>query len=209
MGMSKFRSPQKAYKITKEINRKSRTKLRDKRREQGLCVNCGKTNDRENKVLCSECANKAKIKKQEKEKGLCKKCKKENDRPGERLCNECFVKYNIKKEKQHEKQKEYVRNSRAKIRQNRKEQGLCTECGMPNDREGKLFCTSCHIRYSEIQKKRYNEKINNGLCVTCVKPNDRLGFTKCTICYEKEIKYREDMKLKKQKEREENDRNKL
>lgn len=81
--------------------------------------------------------------------------------------------------------KESVRKSREKIRILRQLNGLCTECGQPNDREGKQICTNCKDRAQENQRKRYDKKIAMHICIQCGKQNDRIGMKHCSTCSEK------------------------
>jgi DNA-directed RNA polymerase subunit RPC12/RpoP len=78
-----------------------------------------------------------------------------------------------------------VRKSRAKIRRNRHAQGLCTECGQPNDRENVLHCTKCKNQIMELHKTRSIERIKAGICIQCGKKNDRIGMQHCSKCSEK------------------------
>lgn len=52
------------------------------------------------------------------------------------------------------------------LRKERAAKGLCTECGKPLDREGKL-CTACKNKAYENQKKRYEFYKSNGICPVC------------------------------------------
>lgn len=52
------------------------------------------------------------------------------------------------------------------LRKQRAAKGLCTECGKPLDREGKL-CTACKDKVYENQKKRYEFYKSNGICPVC------------------------------------------
>ena len=52
------------------------------------------------------------------------------------------------------------------LRRQRAANGLCTECGKPLDREGKL-CTACKDKVYEIQKQRYEFYKSNGICPVC------------------------------------------
>lgn len=73
---------------------------------------------------------------------------------------------NDNKQKQ-KKMKPIPPNVRKKmLRRQRAAKGLCTECGKPLDREGKL-CTVCKNKVYENQRKRYEFYKSNGICPVC------------------------------------------
>jgi NMD protein affecting ribosome stability and mRNA decay len=78
-----------------------------------------------------------------------------------------------------------VRKSRAKIRANRKEQGLCVECGKVNDRQRKLLCQSCQDKMVERRRQEREHRKELELCPQCGNPVDKEGYITCTACIEK------------------------
>ena len=52
------------------------------------------------------------------------------------------------------------------LRRKRAAEGLCTECGKPLDRDGKL-CEACKSRAYNNQKRRYDFYKSNGICPIC------------------------------------------
>jgi len=69
-----------------------------------------------------------------------------------------------------------------RVREKRRNAGLCVRCGQRPAQEGRVVCLECKIANARIQKKRNNEiprheRPNYGLCYVCgelVKPGFRL-----------------------------------
>ena len=51
----------------------------------------------------------------------------------------------------------------------RKEKGLCVQCGKPND-NGKVICDECVLKRKKAYIQRCNKRIAEGGCVLCGKP---------------------------------------
>lgn len=67
----------------------------------------------------------------------------------------------------HTKIKPMPSNARRKLlRKQRAAQGLCTECGKPLDRDGKL-CMACKDKVYNNQRQRYEFYKSNGICPIC------------------------------------------
>lgn len=49
----------------------------------------------------------------------------------------------------------------------RKNAGLCVECGCHNDREGKTCCSKCAKIKSDMIKYKREKRNNQGLCIEC------------------------------------------
>ena len=119
-----------------------------------------------------------------KEHGLCVRCMKETPAPGKMCCEVCAaknaerqVKYNHSVTK--EQKAKYAARRRAE-RKERKEKGLCAECG--RKAYGKYICLECTLkrRRQRLERKHEHEsgceRISKkerpiyGMCYTCGKP---------------------------------------
>lgn len=66
------------------------------------------------------------------------------------------------------------------VRNQRKEKGLCVQCGIALDREG-IYCKRCNDN-NRKSKDRYREELEMaGLCLQCAKPVGREGLF-CRPC---------------------------
>lgn len=141
-------------------------------KENGLCVRCGKKNDRE-RTLCSQCREKATIQQRQvkewyRENGICPDCRQEKLYGQEKICILCKAKlYEAKqKHKPTEEQQMKYRNNFKEQQRNlyklRTEQGVCTRCGKFKAAFGKKKCEICLEKDRLAQIKR-RERLNNGL----------------------------------------------
>ena len=72
------------------------------------------------------------------------------------------------------------------------QKGLCTDCGEPNDRQGRALCSICAAKlYSTnlYYMKRKNGIIPYGTCTQCLKNPIVEGYTKCQECIDKRREY--------------------
>lgn len=99
----------------------------NKRKEKGLCPNCGEVPP-EGRILCLSCATKnQEVFKQRKDKHLCERCSAKVT--GTRLCNTCSVEQ---------------RETKNTIYQFRKQNSLCVYCGKPNsEAKSRNSCDEC------------------------------------------------------------------
>ena len=127
------------------------------RKEQGLCVRCGKNKAEEGRVLCNNCKAKQSEYYNEtrqffKDLGLCTRCHKNRIFENETLCPECRARRMDYNEKFIRENPEKVRATHGlvyrKRRERLKKQGLCTACGKRPAVEGKCRCQIC------LEKKR-------------------------------------------------------
>lgn len=162
----------------------SKKTLYERRKEQGLCVYCGKEKeqDRQHLVSCYDCI----MKKTEESRqnrimyrnlGMCARCGKYEVFGDEKNCPECKAKHNTRMEKEREKNgdkvREYHRNSYRRTAEHRRENGLCTRCGGKRD-DGYVMCSRCRAKNTEMCRRTRNKKgnrqkfwIENGLCIRC------------------------------------------
>ena len=69
---------------------------------------------------------------------------------------------------------------------NRREHGLCIECGKPVDEPGACRCDSCAERKNAAEKIVREERKSAGLCRDCGKPVDDRRFVRCSACRERQ-----------------------
>lgn len=124
--------------------------------------------------------------------GICVQCLQHDAAPGRVRCESCLA-----------KNAEGARKSRAKIqsisqaerhrklRERRKEQGLCIWCGKPRSCYSSVFCVDCRIKNQRKNNARRNgiersERPAYGMCYRCGKsilPGNRL----CDECKRQSI----------------------
>lgn len=173
-----------------------------RRKEAGLCVNCGKPLDIAG-VKCSKCRDRANKDRREliswyKENGICPICRKNNLFGNEKECIECSAKryakrmtcYNLNPEKFKEKD----RIEQKKIREKRAANGLCVYCGKVKSDENFKTCTKCRNKQKikkriRDAKKNYKldikrEWVMNGKCWFCGEP----VYNHSKLCKEHYIK---------------------
>lgn len=167
-----------------------------KRKSQGICVDCGKEKADEGYVTCTKCRTKQRISSQERREfykslGICPRCGKNKLFGDERSCPECLAENAIIKKRSREKLKKTDMDYFREYQERLKQEGLCrTGCGRKRV-SGKTYCKSCLIKHNEKTKeyKRRNgkneiprsERPSYGLCYTCGKPLDRRGRI-CNKC---------------------------
>lgn len=124
--------------------------------------------------------------------GICIQCLRYNTAPGKVRCEVCLAKNaeNARKyraKKQSVSQAEHVR----KLREIRKEQGLCIWCGKPRSSYSSVFCVDCRIknqRRNDAKKSGIDrsERPVYGMCYRCGK-KIQLGNKLCAKCKDQSI----------------------
>lgn len=76
----------------------------------------------------------------------------------------------------------------AKDYKTKKERGLCMACTSPRE-PGKLKCSQCLKKASDIKTERYNNLKTLGLCQRCGKGQPEPGRTRCLSCRDHIRKY--------------------
>ena len=124
--------------------------------------------------------------------GICVQCLRSDAAPGRVRCEVCLA-----------KNAELARKSRAKIqsisqaerhrrlRESRKEHGLCIWCGKPRSSDSSVFCIDCRIKNQRKNNARKSgiarsERPSYGMCYRCGKsilPGNRL----CNDCKSQSI----------------------
>ena len=127
-----------------------------KRKEAGVCVRCGTRDERVSagRVYCAKCVeihNEAKTRSREyrKSRKRCVRCGERDERTqnGFTECEIC-----AEKEKNNPKRianKNRYKDAQKKLRIERREAGVCTECGGVRDEEGNLICSRCLAKKRE------------------------------------------------------------
>lgn len=169
----------------------------EKRKSQGLCIDCGGPLDRDG-VRCVKCR---KIKSQkEKERrdwysshGICPRCCKNDIMGDETICPECTASEsnNTLKNRNREKYNLYQKKWQKANYQLRKEKGICTRCGKRKAMDGYFTCRICRAKGREDKKIRYgkpdrSERYKNGLCYFCDNPV-KPGYKVCEKHYQMNV----------------------
>ena len=124
----------------------------DKRKERGLCVECGAYAAVEDRVRCERCLLK------------------------------CRKRANKRNAKMRKPQKPQIKRSYDRDNYEwRKEHNLCVRCGKEEPEKGKLFCWRCIMAKRDDRGIEYERRIESGLCASCGKPLDRTGAI-CEAC---------------------------
>ena len=179
----------------KEINRR----FRQKRIEQGLCVTCGKTMDRETGQICSECRRKKseedqKTRQMRLKYGLCPRCGINKLFGEEKECLECKNKgYEIAMKSREKLGTDHYnqvhREWAKKEHQRRIEAGICTRCGKRKSDAGMKTCGICRSKSNEKRRIKSPEKMKQsdryliGLCYFCDNPV-KSGYKVCEKHYQ-------------------------
>lgn len=135
-------------------------RLLEKRKANGLCIDCGNVLDR-NGVRCVKCNEKNNKESKEdrkwyRENGICPRCRKNIILGTENVCPECSA-YAY----------EITMNSRERL--------------------GKEHYNKVHKEWS---KRTHHEMIQKGICTRCRKRKADYGYKTCGICREKGRKYK-------------------
>lgn len=152
--------------VCKAAHDESLRETREKWRQEGLCISCGRERA-PGRVQCQTCLDNQKARREGKNftkkryerllaAGMCASCGKTWAEPGRVLCKKCRDRRNA----------QYAKNSKAdKLRQMRAERiaaGLCPQCGKAVDGEFK-WCQRCRemkmdrTRKWKIQKRTQRE----------------------------------------------------
>jgi hypothetical protein len=128
---------------------------RAERKATGLCMRCGKSPAKPNRVDCDPCsklANAGRVKK--KLAGVCAYCSDQNPTlPGLTLCRSCS-------QKSSKKNKEIVAK--------RKQLGLCVTCGRESSCDGQVNCEACAAEGREYHRKNKRACFDHyGRACTC------------------------------------------
>lgn len=164
------------------------------RKEQGICVRCGKNESVANKTMCISCSEKLSALKKENKKyfaklGLCTICGKNEAEPKKKACYECLGReqdryYEQKASGTYNKQKANTEIKR-KITEERRSKGMCYRCGK---RKADRLCEMCKAkakRYRDRNKSNLDrsEWVSYGFCYCCGKNKLYKDYKVCEPCY--------------------------
>ena len=170
-----------------------------KRKENGLCISCGKPLDRQG-TYCISCLDKRRedAKKERaflKKYHICTYCRKEKVFGNDTICPECRAKkneYASNLDHTTEEYKEYQRVQHKKMYKKRIEAGLCVSCGKRKPEDGKVRCRICLNKNNESKRKSYERngykreyREDHNLCFFCGNPLDTNHKKVCKKCYDK------------------------
>ena len=147
-------------------NERSRAKkVREDRKEKGLCAQCGKPKNTDT-VRCAACtawtvANNKSRALRSAQSGLCPTCRK--PWVGTTIhCEECKA------------------LGRAKWK-NKPLSGYCTRCAAPRDRAQKS-CQACGDAMKAVSERRRSKYRASGCCTQCPRPTSSPGLALCATC---------------------------
>lgn len=172
------------------------SELYRRRKENGLCVRCGKLNDGEY-VCCDPCREKMNTYVKEtrawlKEHRICPRCRKNRLYGDENACPECNAETyrNTMKSRQTERYNEMHREWSKKTHHEAIAKGICTRCRSRKADYGFKTCARCRTRDAEKRRLRNAPKIpmkdraELGLCYWCMEPV-KPGYKTCQRCYDR------------------------
>lgn len=174
----------------------------DRRKQNGLCIDCGKPLDRDG-VRCISCRskkseNERRSKQFYKEVGICPICRKVPIGSSESSCPECraneSIQCNNRRNKSEEARKRYNQEHKewAKLTYKKDvEKGICPRCRKRKADSGYLTCGICREKSRNSQRAKASTKkktwIENGLCCFCGgKVKD--GYKVCEKHYQMNVK---------------------
>lgn len=136
-----------------------------KRKEAGLCVECGKPLNGE-KLKCRDCrerinANRKELAHWYQDNGICPKCRHNNLMGDERVCPECSAKrYSQRISRYNANPEEFKARDRLeqkKIRTRRAEKGMCVKCGKVKADGKYKTCTKCRIKARNAKRNKQKD----------------------------------------------------
>lgn len=128
----------------------------------GLCGTCGKPAE-DGFSNCRKCLDKLKLKTAEcRASGTCTSCKKMPASGGLTVCESC---------------REIKDASQRKVRKQRRDSGLCTDCGSPTE-DGHAYCLECLAS----RRERSKEWKESGLCISCGRVKQDPSHVVCESC---------------------------
>lgn len=152
--------------------------LIERRKSNGLCIDCGNPLDREG-LRCKKCCEKRSKWEREHRQWylshkICPRCGKNDLMGDETICPECRAKSvnNSLKNREKDEYNVYQRNWSKSTYQKRKESGICTRCGKRKATQGLTTCAMCRARDNETRRIRKgfsdrSDRSKIGLCYFC------------------------------------------
>lgn len=171
--------------------------LVERRKSNGLCINCGSPLDRAG-MRCKKCCEKRSKWEREHRQWylshkICPRCGKNDLMGNETICPECRAKEvnNTLKNRKTDEYNVYQRNWSKSTYQKRKEAGICTRCGKRKATQGLTTCAMCRARDNETRRIRKgfsdrSDRSKIGLCYFCDNPVKK-GYKVCEKHYQMNI----------------------
>lgn len=171
--------------------------LIERRKSNGLCIDCGNPLDREG-LRCKKCCEKRSKWEREHRQWylshkICPRCGKNDLMGDETICPECRAKSvnNSLKNREKDEYNVYQRNWSKSTYQKRKESGICTRCGKRKATQGLTTCAMCRARDNETRRMRKgfsdrSDRSKIGLCYFCDNPVKK-GYKVCEKHYQMNI----------------------
>ena len=171
--------------------------LIERRKSNGLCIDCGNPLDREG-LRCKKCCEKRSKWEREHRQWylshkICPRCGKNDLMGDETICPECRAKEvnNTLKNRKTDEYNVYQRNWSKSTYQKRKESGICTRCGKRKATQGLTTCAMCRARDNETRRIRKgfsdrSDRSKIGLCYFCDNPVKK-GYKVCEKHYQMNI----------------------
>lgn len=118
---------------------------------------------------------------------------------GRSICFECTEELKVINAKYRDKNRENINEYQRRVKNERKEQGLCVRCGEVLPKNSMfLSCVTCRERERKYKRKYDRMKGanyprgGNGFCWTCNKKPAMEGKKLCEDCYQRQLKILED-----------------
>ena len=171
--------------------------LIERRKSNGLCIDCGNPLDREG-LRCKKCCEKRSKWEREHRQWylshkICPRCGKNDLMGDETIYPECRAKSvnNSLKNREKDEYNVYQRNWSKSTYQKRKESGICTRCGKRKATQGLTTCAMCRARDNETRRIRKgfsdrSDRSKIGLCYFCDNPVKK-GYKVCEKHYQMNI----------------------
>ena len=170
----------------------------ERRKAQGLCVECGQTLDR-NGTRCVTCRKKINDKEKARRQWysshrICPGCGRNDLMGDETVCHECRAQEtnSTLKNQNREQYNNYHKNWAKITYQKRKGAGICIRCGKRSATKGETMCAICRNRNNATRRIREwspgrEEHMKKGLCYFCNNPV-KTGYKVCEKHYELNVK---------------------
>lgn len=144
--------------------------LRNLRREQGLCLNCGQPSVA-GRAKCEHHLESARRRRKAKGRKSCNNCSKP-PLPGRAYCESCFIR---------------IRNKFEQARQERESMGLCLSCGKLPPSPNRSLCQPCLDLRRDKAREYRQTRLAAGLCVRCGKTGKLPHSSNCEVCFFKDL----------------------
>lgn len=179
-------------------HKETQQRFRQRRKDNGLCLHCGKPLDR-NGVDCQSCRDKinAEIRQTRKwyqDNGICPRCRTNKLYGNEKNCLDCSTTAYIVEMNNRDKEK-YNKNHAEWSKRTHQEmiaKGICTRCRKRNVDNGYKTCGICRAKDRQYKRIKYgkpdrSERHTKGLCFFCNSPIKK-GYKVCDQHYELNVK---------------------